>query len=96
MFMGAPAAPAPMQTGEAPLQSPTIPPMAGAPWLNQTTPYPSAFMAPPAWPIYMPNYLPRPQAQQSSTQAKCEELARQCPDLEARALKLNRELELVT
>ena len=65
-----------------------MPPMAGAPWLNLTTPYPSAFMAPPAWPVYMPNYLPRPQAQQSSMQAEHEELAMQRQELEARELEV--------
>ena len=32
-------------------------------------------MVPPAWPMYMPHYLPRPQAQQSSMQAEREKLA---------------------
>ena len=54
----------------APLQSAALPPMAGAPWLNQSRPYLSAYMALPAWPMYMPSYLPLPQVQQSSTQAE--------------------------
>ena len=66
------------------LQSSAMPPMVGAPWLNQTTPYPSAFMAPPAWPMYMPNNLPEPQAAQSSMQVEREELGMQHQELEAR------------
>ena len=52
MFPGAQGAPAPMQTAGAPLQSAAMPPMAGELWPSQATPYPSAFMAPPAWLIY--------------------------------------------
>ena len=26
-------------------------------WLNQATPYAGAFMASPAWPMYMPSYM---------------------------------------
>ena len=40
--------------------------------------------------MYMPSYLPRPPAQQSSMQAKREELARQRHDLEARELEVER------
>ena len=40
--------------------------------------------------MYMPNYLPWPQAQQSSTQAEREELAMQRQDLEARELEVER------
>ena len=40
--------------------------------------------------MYMPNYLPRPQAQQSSTQAEREELAMQRENLEARELEVER------
>ena len=49
-------------------------------------------MAPPAWPMYMPSYLPRPQVHQSSTQAGHEQLAlqRQESELEARELKVER------
>ena len=85
MFSGAPGTPAPSR---APLQSAAILPMAGAPWLSQVTPYPSAFMAPLAWPMYMNSYLPKPVAQQSSMQAECEELDRQRHDLEARELEV--------
>ena len=53
-------------------------------------PYASAFMAPPALPMYMPIYVPRPPAQQASMQAKLEELARQRHDLEARELEVKR------
>ena len=81
MFSGAPGAPAPMQSA-------VILPMPGAPLPSQAMPYPSAFMAPPAWPMYMPHYLPRPQAQQSSMQAEREKLARQRHDLEARELEV--------
>ena len=59
------------------LQGADMPAMAGAPLLNQSMPYTSAYMAPPAWPMHMPSYLPRPQIQQSSTQAKREQLAMQ-------------------
>ena len=38
--------------------------------------------------MYMPNYLPRPPAQQSSMQAEREELAMQHHDLEARELEV--------
>ena len=64
--------------------------MAGAPWLNQTTPDCSAYMAPPAWPMYMPSYLPRPQAQWSFLEAEHEELAMQHQELEARELEVER------
>ena len=47
-------------------------------------------MADPAWPMYMPNYLSMPQAQQSSTQAECEKLAMHRQDLEARELEVER------
>ena len=32
-------------------------------WSSQPTPYAGAFMAPPAWPMYMPSYMPRPLTQ---------------------------------
>ena len=51
VFSGAPG---PMQSAGVPLQSAAKPPMAGAPWLSQATPLPSAFMAPASWPMYMP------------------------------------------
>ena len=82
--------PASGQRANVMLQSAAMLPMAYEPWLNQTTPYPSAYMAPPAWPMYMPSYLPRPLAQQSSMQAKREELAMQCQELEARELEVER------
>ena len=47
-------------------------------------------MVPPAWPMYMPSYLPGSPAQQTSMQAEREELARQCHDLEARELEVER------
>ena len=42
LFPGAPVAP-------APIQSAAMPAVAGAPLLSLSTPYPSAYMAPPAW-----------------------------------------------
>ena len=47
-------------------------------------------MAPPAWPMYMPSYMPRPPAQLALSQAEFEELARQHQDLEARELEVQR------
>ena len=47
-------------------------------------------MAPPAWPMYMPSYMPRLPAQQPSMQAELEELARQLHDLEAREVEVKR------
>ena len=70
----------------APLQSTTVPPMSGAPSLNQTTPYHSAL-----WPLQLCQcicLMPRPLAQQSSTQAEGAELARQRPILEAKVLEV--------
>ena len=37
----------------APLQSAAMPPMARAPLLGQSTPYPRAYMAPLAWPMFL-------------------------------------------
>ena len=56
----------------------------GMPWPSQPTPYASAFMAPSAWPVYMPSYMPWPM------QAEFEELARQHQDLMARELEVQR------
>ena len=69
-------------------QSSTLQPMASMPWSSQSTPYASAFMAPPAWPLYMFSYMPRPPTQLPFMQAQFEELARQCQDIEARELKV--------
>ena len=44
-----------------------LPPMVGAPMLNQGTPFPSAYMAPPSWSMYMPSCLPPAQAVPPST-----------------------------
>ena len=55
---------------------------------SQPTPYASAFMAPPAWPMYMPSYMPRPPTQPAFMQAEFEELARQRQDLEACELEV--------
>ena len=60
--------------------------MAGAKWLNQSMPYPTAYMAHPAWP------MPRPQIQQSSPQAEHEELAMQRQELETRKLEVERRI----
>ena len=64
--------------------------MVGAPMLNHGSPYPSAYMAPPAWPMFMPSYLPRPQMEQSSTQSEREQLSMQSQELEARELEVKR------
>ena len=50
------------------------------PWSSQSTPYASAFMAPPAW--------PRPPTQPPFMQAQFEELIRQRQDIEARDLEV--------
>ena len=55
-----------------------------------STPYASAFKAPPAWPMYMPCYMPRPLTQPLFIQAQFEELARQHQDIEARELEVQR------
>ena len=49
-------------------QGTALQPVAGALWPSQATPYASAFMAPPAWPVY--SYMPRPPAQQALMQAE--------------------------
>ena len=43
----------------------------------------SPFMAPPAWPMYMASYMPRPLTQPPFIQAQFEELARQNQEKEA-------------
>ena len=63
--------------------------------LNQSTPYPSTYVAPPAWPMCMPSYLPQPQIQQSSAQAELEQLALQSQELEARELEVERRTRAV-
>ena len=50
-------------------------------------PYASAFMASPAWPMYMASYMPRPLTQPPFMQAQFEEFARQHQDIEARELE---------
>ena len=77
-------------TGSTSPYRPAMPPMAGVPLLSQSIPYPSAYMAPPACPMYMPSYLPRPQMEQSSTQSERELLAMQRQELEARELEVDR------
>ena len=65
-----------------------IQPIAEALWPSQATPDASAFMAPPAWPMYMPSYMPRPPAQKPLKQAEFEEFDRQGQYLEPRELKV--------
>ena len=57
-------------------------------WPSQPTPYASAFMARPAWPMHMPSYMLRPLTQLPFMQAQLEELARQHQDIEARELEV--------
>ena len=46
--------------------------------------------SPPAWPVYMPSYMPRPPTQLPFLQAQFEELARQHQDIEAQELEVQR------
>ena len=81
------------QSHTAPCRVPhstALQPMAGMPWSSQPTPYASAFIAPPAWPMYMPSCMPRPLTQPTFMQAQFEELARQHQDLEALELEVKR------
>ena len=66
--------------------------MARMPRSSQPTPYASAFMAPPAWPMYMPSQMPRPPTQPSFMQAQFEELDKQYQDLEAPELEVQRSM----
>ena len=59
LFLGVARAPAPNQSA-------ALPPMAGALLLSHCTPYPGLYMAAPAWLMYMPSFLPRPQMEPSS------------------------------
>ena len=61
----------------APIQSTAMLSKAQAPLLGQSTHYHGAFVASPAWPMFMPSYLPQPQVEQSSTQSERELLAMQ-------------------
>ena len=70
------------------MQSGALQPMATKPWSSLPTPYASTFMALPAWPIYMPSYMPRLHTQPPFIQAQFEELARQHQDTEARELEV--------
>ena len=45
-------------------------------------------MAPPAWPMYMPSYMPRPPTQLPFLQDQFEELPRQHQDIEVRELEV--------
>ena len=65
----------------------TFQPMTGMQW-PQPTPYVSPIMAPPAWPIYLPSYMPRPLTQLHFLHAHFEELARWNQDMEARELEI--------
>ena len=62
-----------MQSAGAP-QGTALQPVASRLWPNQPTPYASAFMAPPAWPMYMPSYMPRTPTQQAFMQADLKSL----------------------
>ena len=93
LFQG--AAPAPMQSASVPLHRAAMPTMAGVPLLSQSTPHLSAYIAPPAWPMFMPSYLPQPQMEQSSTQAELEQLEMQRQELEARELEVERRTRAV-
>ena len=55
--LGAPPAPYSAMQSAGETQGTSLQPMAGAPWPSQATPYASAFMAPPAWPMYMPSLV---------------------------------------
>ena len=81
LFPGALGAPAHRRCAEH--RCTAMPPVVVVPLLSQRTPYPSAYMAPPAWSVYMPSYPPRPQ--QSSTQSERELLA----ESRTKALNLN-------
>ena len=60
------------------------------PLSSQLTPYACALVAPPAWPMFMPSYMPRPPTQPPFMQAQFEELARQCQDIEVQDLEVQR------
>ena len=83
-FSGAPVAPpAPyhaIQSTRMP-QGAALQPMAGMLWPSQSTPYASAFMAPPAWPMYVPCNMPRPPTQPAFMQAEFKELAEEMLEL---------------
>ena len=82
VFSGAPGAPV---APPAPYGS-----MTSMPWSSQPTPYASAFMAPPALPMYMPTYMPRSLTHPPFMQAQFEELVRQRQDIEAQELEVQR------
>ena len=65
--------------------------MTGMQWPRPTS-YASPFVAPPPWPMYMPNvsYMPRPLTQPPFLQAQFEELARRNQDMEACELEIQR------
>ena len=71
-------------------QSAASQPMANIPCSSQPRPNASAFLAPPVWPMYMLNHMPRPLTQPPFMQAQFEELARQRQDIEARELEVQR------
>ena len=53
-------------------------------------PYASPFMAAPAWPMYMPSYMPRPLTQSPFLKAQLEELAMRNQDIGPRELEIQR------
>ena len=71
-----------MQSAGSP-HSAAFQPMTVMQWSNQPTSYASPFVAPPAWPMYMPSCMPRPLTHSSFLQAQFEELARRNHDMEA-------------
>ena len=64
--------------------------MAGSLWPSQAMPYASAFTAPPALPMYMLCYMPRPSTAGPFCKLNFKELVWQCQDLEARELEVKR------
>ena len=61
--------------------------MTGMQWSNQPTPYAGPFVAPTAWPMYMPSYITRPLMHSPFLQTQSEELARRNQDMEVRELR---------
>ena len=74
----------------APMQTAAMPSLASVLLLTQSMPYPSAYMAPTAWSMHMPSFLPPPKMEPSTIQSECELLAMQCQVLEDRELEVER------
>ena len=94
LFLGVARATVPKQSAAMlPMARATIPPIGPlfrVSLLSHGRPYPDTYMAPPAWPMYMPSYLPRPQMEPSSTQSEREQLAIQRQELEVKELEVKR------